>query len=189
MNEYQQQAKSLSFHKMQVIKIGLAIGCVPLRRLLMHDMSKLCPVEFVNYSRFKYGTKSVDGWAAAWLHHLHHNKHHPEHWVLSWRGDPDYYRGIGKHLAPFIVVLAMPKTYVREFVIDIMATGKEIAGHYDVATWLNENGPRMLFHDDTLVRLDSLLIKIGYFLTDNCPWSYMAGDNTREMFHRIESGG
>ena len=186
VNEYQQQIKSLSFHKMQVIKVGLVVGGVPLRQLLMHDMSKLSPVEFINYSRFKYGIKSIDGWAKAWLHHLHHNKHHPEHWVLSWRGDPDYYRGMGKYLAPFVVILAMPRIYVREYIIDIMATGKEKARSYDITSWLNENGPAVNFHDDTLVDLDSEMFRLGYFSVDACPWTYMAGADAHEMFRRLD---
>ena len=178
----QKQARSLFFHKSHVIKAGLLVGDVSLRRLLMHDTSKLTPVEFVNYSRFKYGIKSIDGWAGAWLHHLHNNKHHPEHWVLSWRGDPDFYNGLGHGLAPFVTALAMPKTYVREFVIDMMATSKEVTGSYDIAVWLNMNGPKINLHPDTVVRLGDVMVDLGYFLTDNCLWSWMAGDNTRSKF-------
>ncbi len=183
MDVYQKQAKSLSFHKWHIIKAGLLVGGISLRRLLIHDMSKLSRIEFANYSRFKYGIKSIDGWAQAWLHHLHHNKHHPEYWFLSWHGeDPDFYHGLGKHVAPFVTVLAMPRIYVREMIVDWMATSMEKTGSYDIAAWLNEHGPKMNIHDDTLVRLDNIMIELGYFLTDNCPWSYMAGGDTRRKF-------
>jgi hypothetical protein len=182
LNEYQKQARSLLFHKTHIVKAGMLAGDISLRRLLMHDTSKLSSVEFGNYSRFKYGIKSVEDWSKAWLHHLHNNPHHPEHWILPWRGDPGFYLGYGHDLAPFVTVLPMPETYTREFVIDMMATSMEITGSYDIAVWLNANGPEINLHPETELRLDGVLIKLGYFLTDNCPWSYMAGDITRNRF-------
>ncbi len=170
---YWKQLKSLFFHKWYVFKVGLMIGGIPLWRLIIHDWSKFAPVEFINYSRYKFGIKSIDSWGRAWLHHLHHNPHHPEHWLLTWRGDPDFYNGIGQSVALFVTVLAIPETYVREMVTDMMATSKEITDSYDIADWLNENGPKMLLHDDTITRLDRVMREVGYGLTDNCDWSWM----------------
>ncbi|KKM76814.1 hypothetical protein LCGC14_1376350 [marine sediment metagenome] len=173
---YWKQFKSLVFHKWHVLKAGLMIGNIPLWRLIIHDWSKFTPVEFVNYARFKYGRKDTAGWARAWLHHLHHNPHHPEHWILSWRGNPDFYNSIGKGIAPFITMLSMPETYAREMVADMMATSKEVTGSYDIAVWLNENGPKMRLHDGTIARLGKAMVDAGYYFTDNSPWSYMAGN-------------
>lgn len=170
---YLEQLKSLLTHKWYVFLAGLRMGKIPIWRLIVHDWSKLTPVELINYSRFKHGVKSVPGWSRAWLHHMHHSPHHPEHWVLSWRGDPDFYRNHSKHVAEFVTILPMPETYVRELVVDIMATGKEITGSWDIASWLNENGPRMLLHDDTITRLDAVMRDAGYTLTDNCDWSWI----------------
>lgn len=172
---YWKQLKSLLFHKWHVLKVGLIVGDIPLWRLIIHDWSKFTPVEFVNYARCKYGIKSIDVWAKAWLHHLHHNPHHPEYWLLSWRGDPDYYNGFGNGVAPFVTVLPMPEMFLREMVADMMATSMEISGSYNIAVWLNANGPKMLLHDESITRLDSVMHETGYFLTDNCLWSYMKG--------------
>ena len=185
---YWKQLKSLAGHKWRVLRAGIMIGDIPLWRLIIHDWSKFTPVEFVNYARFKYGRKDTAGWARAWLHHLHHNPHHPEHWCLSWRGNPFFYDDLGKSVAPFVTVLAMPETYAREMVADMMATSKELSGSYDIAVWLNENGPKMRLHDDTVTRLDSVMIEVGYFITDNCDWSYMAGDKFRRWNGQREIG-
>lgn len=176
---YWQQLKSLLIHKWYVFLAGRLVG-VPLWRLISHDWSKFLPVEFVNYARYKYGIKSIDGWVKAWLHHLHYNPHHPEHWILSWLGDPDFYIGLGEAVSEFVVVIAMPETYVREMVADMLATSKQITGSWDISKYLNSNGPKMHLHDDTIALIDKVMQEIGYSLTDNCDWSWIAGWKFRE---------
>lgn len=170
---YWKQLKSLLFHKWYVFKAGLMVGNIPLWRLIIHDWSKFTPVEFVNYSRYKYGVQSKREWAKAWLHHLHLNPHHPEHWLLSWRGGPDFYDGIGESRCSFVTSLPMPETYVREMLADFMANGKGSTGSYNISRWLNRSGPAMLLHSDTEIRLDGVMTELGYELTNNCMWSYM----------------
>lgn len=177
---YWKQLKSLLFHKWHVLKVGLVVENIPLWRLIIHDWSKFSPIEFVYYAQYKYGVrykgqeeKYKRRWASSWLHHLHHNPHHPEHWILSWRGDPDFYDTLGEGVASFITVLAMPETYVREMVVDMMATSKQRTGSYDIAVWLNKNGPKIRLHNKTKTRLDRVMHEIGYFLPDNCLWSYV----------------
>jgi len=181
-NIYWRQLKSLLFHKRHVLKAGLMIGDIPLWRLIIHDWSKFTPVEFINYSRHKYGEgeKSPKNWGSAWLHHLHHNPHHPEHWLLSWRGNPGFYDSASEEVVPFIAVLPMPETYAREMVADMMATSKELTGSYDIAVWLNANGPKMRLHTATVDRLHCVMLEADYIITDNCPWSLMAGDKFRQ---------
>ncbi len=74
----------------------------------------------------------------------------------------------------------MSERCVREMVADMLATSKEVTGHWDIAAWLNENGPAMKFHDDTITSLDNVMYEIGYVVTDNCDWSYMAGVEFRK---------
>lgn len=171
---YWKQFKSLLLHKWYVLVSGLFVG-VPLWRLIIHDWSKFFPSEFFLYSRWKYGEATNAEWSIGWLHHLHYNPHHPEHWILSWHGDPTFYAGIGEPIVQYISVLPMPEIYVREFVADMMATSKQVSGSHDIARWLNKNGPRMRLHDETVTRLERVMHDAGYFLTDNCPWSYMTG--------------
>ena len=166
------------FHKWHVLKAGLMIGGIPLWRLIIHDWSKFSLVEFVNYSHYKYGVKFKLDWGEAWLHHLHRNPHHPEYWLLSWRGDPNFYKELYKDVAPFLVATPMPKVYVREMVADFMATSKEKTGSYDISRWLNQNGPKMCLHYDTQARLGQVMIELGYTSIDNYIWSYMADVKT-----------
>lgn len=172
---YWKQLKSLLFHKWHVLKVGLKIGDIPIWRLIVHDWSKFSLTEFIGYSRYKYGVKNKSEWANVWFHHLHRNPHHPEYWLLSWRGDPEFYSELGRARSPFVTTLPMPETYVREMIADFMATSKELTGSYDIAVWLSRNGSDMLLHDETEVTLDSIMIELGYIQTDNCMWSYMRG--------------
>jgi len=177
---YWKQFKSLLTHKWYVLKAGLFVGGIPLWRLIIHDWSKFMPVEFINYSHFKYGVKDKKQWAKAWLHHLHHNPHHPEHWILSWRGDPKYYDDLAEPIAEFVSVQPMSETYVREMVADMLATSKEVTGNWDIAVWLNKNGSSMRLHNEAITRLDAVMHEIDYHITDNCLWSYIAGRNFRQ---------
>jgi hypothetical protein len=177
---YWKQLKSLLIHKWYVFIAGRLTG-VSMWRLLVHDWSKFTPTEFINYSLWKYsGTKSMTGWAKAWLHHLHYNPHHPEHWVLSWRGNPEFYDLVGHHIAPFVTLLPMPEPYVREMIADMMATSKQVTGSWNIAHWINQNGPDMHLHDNTVTLIDKVMKEIGYVLTDNCDWSWVAGREFKE---------
>lgn len=181
---YLKQLKSLLTHKWYILKAGLFVGNISLWRLIIHDWSKFMPVEFINYSHFKYGIKDKKQWAKAWLNHLHCNKHHPEHWILSWRGDPNYYDDLAESIAPFVGVWPMPRIYVREMVVDMLATSKEVTGNWDIAVWLNENGPSMRLHEDTITRLDGVMIEL-YYADGNNMWSYMAGEKFRKWARDI----
>lgn len=180
LTPYLKQLKAILLHKWYFFKAGHYLG-LPLWRIIIHDLSKFSPVEFINYSRWKYsGVKSKPGWARSWLHHLHANKHHPEHWVVSWGGDPDFYSDIGGVVADNISVLPMPEFYVREMIADWMATSKERTGSYDIAIWVNTNGPKRFFHDDTVTRIHNIMeMNNRWFCTDNCPFSFMASTELR----------
>lgn len=167
---YWKQLKSLLFHKWHVLRVGvLVVGNIPLWRLVVHDWSKFSFVEFVYYAQYKYEIryKSQEQrykrrWAAAWLHHLHHNPHHPEHWLLSWGGDPDFYDDLGESAARFVTVLPMPEIYVREMVVDFIATSKERTGSYDISKWVNTHVPEMQLHQDTITRFNGVMCELGY---------------------------
>lgn len=174
MSIYWKQFKSLLWHKWYVLVAGRYLGC-SLWQLIIHDWSKFLPIEFFVYSRWKYGTATNREWSKGWLHHLHCSPHHPEFWILSWHGDPSFYAGIGQHIAEYVSVLPMPEIYIREMVTDMMATSKQEIGSYNIAIWLNENGPKILLHNETKVRLSGVMYKAGYLLTDNGWWSYKAG--------------
>lgn len=180
LTPYLAQLKAILIHKYYFFRAARYLG-LPLWRILIHDISKFTPVEFINYSQWKYGVQDKAGWARAWMHHMHHGKHHPEHWVVSWSGDPDFYSGVGKDIADYINVLPMPEIYVKEMVADWMATSKERTGSYDIATWVNLNGPKRFFHDDTITEIHGTMQTNGrWFCTNNCPFSFMAHNEFRK---------
>jgi len=168
---YLEQLKSVLIHKWYVLKAGLIIGNIPLWRLIIHDWSKFTPTELFGYAGNIYGSVDKDRWAKSWLHHLHYNSHHPEHWILSWRGNPEFYNEMGQDIALFVTLLPMPETYTREMIADMMATGYKITGSWDISIWLNQNGPKMHLHDDTIILIDKIMTELGYF-NENLQWSY-----------------
>ena len=177
---YLKQLKSVLIHKWHVFQAGKLTG-VPLWRLIIHDWSKFTPTELFGYAGNAGGGVSKKKWARAWLHHLHCNPHHPEHWVLSWLGNPDFYNGLGERIETFVTLMPMPETYVREMIADMMATSKRVIGSYDIATWLNRNGPKMHLHDETIALVDKVMKEIGYATyTDNCDWTWIWPEITAE---------
>lgn len=170
---YWEQLKSVLLHKWYVFLAGRLTG-VPLWRLIIHDWSKFTPTELFGHAGNIGGETDKNKWAKAWLHHFHHNPHHPEHQLLSWLGNPKFYDEIGQNVAPFVTLLPMPETYVREMIADMMATSKKKTGSWDIATWLNQNGLNMHLHDETVILIDRVMKESGYILTDNFHWTWVA---------------
>jgi hypothetical protein len=172
---------SLLRHKWYFLKSSRLL-CVPFWRAILHDWSKFTPSEFGRYARWHFrGKENRLEWAAAWHHHQRLNAHHHEFYLLAWYGeDADFYDGIGEEVSDFVVVLPMPELHVREMIADLMAAGRVYAGTWDIALWFNENGPKMRLHSETADRIVDVMHELGYCLTDNCDWSWMAGDKFRE---------
>ena len=56
-----------------------------LKQLNIHDLSKYDEEEYKAYDLYFYGTKTEkvkEDFDYAWLHHIHENPHHWQHWVL-----------------------------------------------------------------------------------------------------------
>jgi hypothetical protein len=116
-------ARYVALHKYYVF-----VGCrrlgVGMVQSLIHDWSKLLPVEWIPYTNHFYGaapiqrdatgyydaSKQDEAFVYAWLHHQHLNKHHWQHWML--KQDDGSYR-----------LLEMPERYVREMVGDWFGAG------------------------------------------------------------------
>lgn len=152
-------------HKWYVFLAGLRYG-VPLRQLLVHDLSKFRPDEWGPYAEWFYGydggswhvaMKHCEGcridserrqvaFLEAFLRHLHRNPHHWQHWVLT----PD---AVDRPARAF----AMPERYVREMVADWEGAGRAITGRVETATWYATRGPRDKLHPDTRALVEDLL--------------------------------
>lgn len=175
----------LAKHKWFVFVAGVKATKAPLWRLVIHDWSKFTPAEFGPYRRKFFGetyptaveaealnaklatfspfrfkmTKEMAEAAfhRAWLHHIHLNPHHPQHWLLHLSDPPD---GIG--LRP----LEMPEPIVREMVADWMGAGRAQHGKWDVHSWYAKNRDKMVMHPNTRKLVDKVLEEIGYVCQD-----------------------
>jgi len=127
-------------HKWFVIRAGIRIKGISLWRLLLHDLSKFSPIEFKAYKKkFFYKNCPKDEWDRAWLHHVHKNPHHWQHWVLKDRP------------------LIMDETYIREMVADWFAAERSYKGSWDIQNWLSKKYPNMKLHPETRRILKTIL--------------------------------
>lgn len=133
-------------------------------RGLTHDLSKLHPTEWFAYAEMFFGIGKLDnGFDKAWnrqylketgkllphhltkqgvkdsfdrafLHHVHNNSHHWQHWVLL-NNDGT------------ISVLEMPIKDAQEMVCDWIGAG--ITKGNDVEKWYEDHRDKMLLHPNT----------------------------------------
>lgn len=106
-----------------------------MKQISNHDKSKLSAEELSAYAA-KYVSKNCDPdvWTITWLHHIHVNPHHWEHWVLPY--------STGNTVDG---CMKMPENYVYEMICDWMS-------HYDdmnYSTWLYSHIDEMKFHPET----------------------------------------
>jgi len=155
-------------HKWFVLLAGMKLG-VPLWQLLVHDLSKFTPDEFGGYAHNFHGDYSQSpndrervalDFIYAWLHHENSNPHHWGYWIPR----------SGKHADK---PLPMPEIYVREMMADCMGASRAYTGSWNIAAWLNENGPKWKIHDETLGHIWTVMVELGYIITDNCDWSWL----------------
>lgn len=127
-------------HKFYVLQAGLRLR-VPLKRLILHDVSKLTSAELPHYGRQFFGDKGdKEGWNQCWLHHMNNNDHHWEYWVPRMMVVDGY--------GP----LRMPEVAVREMVADWLAACKAYDGEWpgsDGWKWYKENFRKLKLHSDT----------------------------------------
>ena len=116
-----------------------------------HDESKWSHEEFDLY-RVKFfpepGEKEIsdEEYNIAWLHHIHYNPHHPEHWI--------YYDEESNK----ITVYDMPDNYIAEMIFDWIAMSYKF--NNKVYDWYEKEGKDKLFTSSTRRKVEYLLNKI-----------------------------
>lgn len=149
MRQYISYLKYIARHKWFVYQAGRKMG-TPLWRLLVHDLSKLRPSEWLPYMDTFYKedgssryspTESFD---YAWNDHQKRNKHHYQYWVLL--------KDDGNEL-----VLDMPHIYVMEMVADWAGAGRAINGEWEVVDWYEKNASKIKISTMTRIRVTKLL--------------------------------
>lgn len=146
--------ESLKQHIAYVQEAGRMIG-VAESQLEIHDLSKWSKAEFPGYAMHFKGGGAPDEFASAWLHHIHFNPHHWQHWIFS-----DGYTPKDSNVQNGVV--EMPLYYVTEMVADWMGAGRTYTGSWDMKDWLWEHIPKIKVHSSTANALRGLLDSLGY---------------------------
>lgn len=145
-------------HKWFVLVAGRKTGA-PLWRLLIHDLSKLSPIEFSYYAgHYAHGPTSPINYMWAWLHHQNRNPHHWEYWIHR-----------SNHCLvptgfPVNEPLPMPEWAVKEMVADWMAKRKEQSGQWPTKhhwPWIKNEYFKIQLHAHTRGDVNQLLKTLG----------------------------
>ena len=104
--------------------------------LIQHDNSKFSDDEFWGYVMRFFPMKNIDpkskqvkkDFDLAWLHHIHNNQHHPQHWSFVDDGE--------------IKVVDMPDIYIIEMLCDWMAMSK-YHGSTTLEYWNSERAKKL----------------------------------------------
>lgn len=120
-----------------------------------HDESKYFDEEYDAYDNwfYKYAdmhTKHLEyEFNKAWLHHIHNNPHHWQHWVL-----------INDDAELGSIALMMPYEYVIEMVCDWWSFSWKSGNLYEIFDWYENNKDHIILHEKTRNEVESILNEI-----------------------------
>ncbi len=138
--------ESLYSHIDYVKEAGKMIGVKSLQ-LAIHDQSKFSPQEFPHYAKHFFGGGDKDNFNYAWLHHIHNNPHHWQHYLIG-----------GMNTS----ILEMPKKYALEMVADWMGASMAYTESWDMSDWLNSNRKKIILHPNTARYINDVLGLLMY---------------------------
>ncbi len=115
-----------------------------------HDNSKLNPDEYEAYDDYFYGGnrshKVVEEFNKAWLHHIHHNPHHWQYWVII-NDDP----GEG------MTLLDIPFEYIIEMICDWWSFSWQKGNLFEIFDWYDKHREYMKLSPKTRNTVESIL--------------------------------
>ena len=121
---------------------------------MAHDTSKTDPEEYDAYDKYFYGGNRsyqvVQDFNYAWLHHIHNNPHHWQHWVLI-NDDPEE----GE------ILMDMPYNYIIEMICDWWAFSWSKGNLGEIFTWYEEHKNYMKLSPKTRKTVEDILDKIS----------------------------
>ena len=120
-----------------------------IHRIKNHDLSKWSDEEYKAYDKYFYGKNPdevKEQFNNAWLHHIHHNPHHWQYWVLI--NDDDGTQA-----------LEMPEEYVIEMFCDHAAFSFKSGNLTEVEDWYKAHKTTMMLHENTKIFYEDLLKK------------------------------
>jgi hypothetical protein len=147
--------RNILVHKYLVIYYGRKLN-IGIWQLLMHDISKFSPIEFLESVKYYQGTsspipvsKKINGYSCAWQHHKGHNPHHYEYWVDNFDTG--------------LTTIPMPYKYLSELVADWMAAGRTYNGRdfsfNKQCDWWADKRNSICMHPATILALDDFFCK------------------------------
>lgn len=119
-----------------------------------HDESKYLTEEYDGYDAYFYGNASAEAknkFDQAWLHHIHHNPHHWQYWIL-FEDDPES----GK---PYRV-LDMTDPYIIEMICDWWSFSFRAGDLTEMLKWYDEHKKIMILSERTRKRVEYILGRI-----------------------------
>ena len=118
-----------------------------------HDESKDSIAEYEAYDNYFYGRNKsyqvVQDFNRAWLHHIHNNPHHWQHWVLI-NDDPNE----GE------IILDMPDVYIIEMICDWWSFSWKQGNLGEIFKWYEEHKEYMKLSDYTRRKVQDILNKM-----------------------------
>lgn len=116
----------------------------------LHDESKFSDEEYDPYDAYFYGgdksSKVQKEFQYAWLHHIHQNPHHWQHWVLM-NDDPQ----------EGVVALEMPYTRIVEMICDWWSFSWKSGDLREIFKWYDEHESTMVLAPRTYATVKSIL--------------------------------
>ena len=152
-------AKGWEWLKENIPEVGVYIDECDQLISYYHDASKNDVVEYRAYDDYFYGKNRsftvVQNFNYAWLHHIHNNPHHWQHWILV-HDDPDEPE----------TILEMPRKYAIEMICDWWAFSWAKDNLHEIFKWYNEHKDYIKLHPRTRAFVEDLLDRIGERLED-----------------------
>ncbi len=118
-----------------------------------HDFSKGSFEEYHAYDHWFYGNNrsyaAKQSFDKAWLHHIHNNPHHWQHWVLM-NDDPE----------EGTICLPMPSKYVIEMICDWWSFSWKTGNLLDIIDWWVDHSDRIQLNAGTQLMVMQILAAI-----------------------------
>lgn len=157
-NKYLQEHRAnvaAAFNWIQQHMPELIYGDYDLERQITadHDKSKSDVEEYKAYDDYFYGkdqSYSVkQKFNQAWLHHIHNNPHHWQHWVLN-NDDPN----------EGTIFMDMPYNYILEMICDWWSFSFKQNKLDEIFNWYNERKNYIQLSDNTRTIVEDILRRI-----------------------------
>ena len=127
------------------------IGYDLAKQFIDHDASKFSEEEYDAYDAYFYGGKKtkevLDNFNRAWLHHIHHNPHHWQHYVLIQDDDET-------------ICVEMPYRYILEMICDWWAFSWKKGDLYEIFKWYEDHKKHIQLGPETRKKVEDILNRL-----------------------------